>query len=644
LQALPRRSSGDDGPDYILDRGTFEVRVLLVALNARYVHTSLALRYLRAALEQRQTSGVEVQAREFSINDHLEYIAGEIYEEKPDLVAFSCYIWNIRQILVLVRNLRPVLPGTFFLAGGPEVAFDGENLLQAVPQLDAVITGEGERAFPALVENRVRGVLPWEVENLVWRLRGISEQDDFSGLIPENFAGKQTACHGGLLITNPVVNDCLDLNDLPNPYAYPEDFRGRLVYVETSRGCPFRCEFCLSGATRGIRYLEPEKFRLVLRRLFQDGAGTVKFVDRTFNADKRHAFAVLNVFREEAARAREAGTFAAGETPRAHCEMAGELLDDEWMAYLKDFPPGMLQVEIGVQSTYRPALQAVKRPQNFALWKEKARTLQQEYQIPVHLDLIAGLPREGWQEFRNSFNEVIAVTPNRLQLGFLKVLKGSGIRAKSHDYGLVYAPEPPYTVLKTKDLTHAEVLALKRLEEILEKYYNSGKFHFTMQYLLRTAASAFDFFHSFARYWQWKKWFGPAWNTKALFANLWDFLNGEAPAQAATAKQKMILKEILRFDFFLLERPGMIPVFLQGERSGRDWDGVREKIKTGSLLAQMVPDAREMDRRQWARATAAEYFAADSETGAESGGWYLFYYGRQGKTFYKVNDLAESDL
>jgi len=623
--------------------GYSKVKVLLVALNARYVHTNLAVRYLREVLLAQGMTGLEVGIREFSINERVNSIAGEIYEEKPDMLGFSCYIWNISQIGSLIRSLRPVMPEARFFAGGPEVSYDPEDILCRFPELDAVVSGEAENSLPALIKAWQAGQLPTEVGGLVWR-------------------GKVTGQGADFIVTNEKGWDFPDLNQLPNPYAQAEDFKGRLVYVETSRGCPFNCEFCISSTFRGIRYLEPEKFRIILRQLLVSGAQTVKFVDRTFNANKRHAFRILDIFREEAARfldtlAEEQKNTAEDRTVRAHCEMAGELLDEEWLAYLQDYPQGMIQVEIGVQSTHSPTLELIRRPQHFALWKEKVRFLQHNCQIPVHLDLIAGLPGEGWQEFRNSFNEVFDVRPDNLQLGFLKVLKGSAIWQKSKEYGLIYSPEPPYTVLQTRDLTHGELLALARIEEVLEKYYNSGRFRYSLAILFQYLPNPFDFFHHFAQYWQYKGMSQREWNMKALYANIYDFISdvnhgflektlGEADLQ----ELKKVWREALRFDYYLLERPGAIPPFLLGKEPDQGADLIREEVRSAQSWQGIIKEAEELDRRQWARATAVDYFAADipalaknkpGDIHSDNGAWFLFLYGGKGKQYFKYKSAAD---
>ncbi len=603
----------------LIDRG-IKLRILLVALNASYVHTNLAIRYLREVLVTEEKPEWEIHIREFTINERLENIAAEIFEQQPDILGFSCYIWNIQQILALLRRLRRVLPRTFFLGGGPEVSFDSEKLLGTYPEWDGIIPGEGEYTLRDLVKTLSAGNRLSEVKGLVWRDRQ------------------------GLIMKNPAEADCPDLNQLPNPYIREESFKDRLVYVETSRGCPFQCEFCISSTTSGIRYLKPEGLRLVLRRLFDSGATTIKFVDRTFNASKKHALAILDLFREEAQR-KIAERIIAGVDEsnegvlRAHCEMAGELLDEEWLEYLSNYPQGMVQLEIGVQSTHQPTLKAVRRVQKFSRWQAAVRFLQHSCGIPIHLDLIAGLPLEGWQELRQSFDEVFGVRPDRLQLGFLKVLKGSGIWEKSEDYGFEYAPDPPYTILKTRELTHTQIINLNRIEEVVEKYYNSGKFKYSLEYIFLDDKSPFDFFDSFAQYWRTKGWFGQEWSSQGLFRNLGEFLNVRSGGQT-----KQVWREALRFDYFRRQRPGQIPYFLQDSDSidcnQTEQNMIREKIRKDPVWKTIIPESIDSDRRQWARSTAIEYFTVDIPGGLknpqlETGCWYLFYSGQKKTKYFK---------
>lgn len=629
------------------------MRIVLVALNARYVHTNLAVRSLREVLREQGGQNWNVSIREFSINEQLENVAGEIYEEKPDMLGFSCYIWNISQVLALVRMLRPVLPEVFFFAGGPEVSFNAEELLSEYPELDAVVLGEGEYSVPDLVKARACGSLPWEVSGVCWRLRQESLAKSKKGnnriedLILPGFKGEYFPAGGDLIIINESACRLPDLNLLPNPYAQEEDFRGRLVYVETSRGCPFNCAFCISSTFRGMRFLEPERFRLILQKLFQYGAGTIKFVDRTFNANKNHAFAILQVFREEAEKhIRNKGDDLLFP-PRAHCEMTGELLDQEWLDFLEEYPAGMIQLEIGVQSTYQPALRAVNRRQEFSSWKDKVVFLQHSCNIPVHLDLIAGLPHENWVQFGRSFDEVYEVRPNYLQLGFLKVLKGSEIREKSREYGLIYSPDPPYSILRTDSLSHEEILSLKKIEELLEKYYNSGKFKFSLDNIMDYWESPFRFYRSFAQYWQERGWFRREWSSNSLFFNLWQFLQYAISQDSPLAKTdntehiSLVWQEALRFDYYLAGRAGNLPEFLRPDYCNQEKPEAKlaDEIRQDPSWQELIPARKQMDRRQWTRATALDYFVYDIPVGVKKnndrGAWYLFYYSGREVTYYK---------
>lgn len=573
------------------------LRILLVALNAKYVHTNLALRYLREGVV---ADYPDILLREFSINDHPDRIAGEIYETKADIIGFSCYIWNCKEIVALVRRLRPVCPNTRFVIGGPEVSFEAEEFLSQLPEADVLVIGEGERAFFDLLQT-------WQNGGELAQIPGIAWQEN------------------GKVIVNPPRPSAPDLNGLPLPYTKNEDFTGRLVYVETTRGCPFNCQYCLSSTFQGVRFLEPERFRPLFRLLLENGARTVKFVDRTFNAHKRHAFEILDIVQEESARLTDV------QGVRVHCEIAGDLLDEEWMAYLENYPQGLIQLEIGVQSTHQPTLEIVSRRQDFEVWKGYVPVMKNAG-IPLHLDLIAGLPEENWATFRTSFNDVYQAEPDMLQLGFLKVLKGSGLRRQSQRYGLVFLPDPPYTILKTSVLTHAEILQLQRMEDLLDKYYNSGKFAHALREVLKLFPSPFDFYQEFAKLWQQKSWFQRQWQGKALFDKLWEFIE-----RFLTQDQEKV-RDALRFDYYLWERPNVVPDYLNFENNldfgdnVSGWKNKQEEIRQDACWQEVVPEYRKMDRRQWIRSTAVAYFSTDvfPNPDLKAPCWYLFHY-QQGK-------------
>lgn len=580
------------------------MRILLVALNAKYIHTNLALRYLRVGVRSVYSN---VSIMEFSINDQLDRIAGEIYEAKADVVGFSCYIWNLKEIIAVIRRLRPICANVRFVIGGPEVSFETEEFLREHPEVDALVIGEGEKAFLELLQAWQDGHDPSHVQGIAW-------------------------AKGDKIMLNPSPDKPPSLNDLPFPYGEEEDFTGRLVYVETTRGCPFNCQYCLSSTFQGVRFLEPERFREMFRRLLKSGARTIKFVDRTFNANKRHAFKILDIVREESL------LHADAQEIRVHCEMAGDLFDADWMDYFRDYPQGLVQLEIGVQSTYQPTLEIVSRSQKFEEWKKYVLEMK-SIGIPLHLDLIAGLPEENWRNFQTSFNDVYEVNPDMLQLGFLKVLKGSGLRLQSYRYGLLFIPDPPYTILETKVLSHNEMLQLQRLESILDKYYNSGKFEQALRTVLKFFPTPFDFYHRFAEFWHMQGWFSRQWQGKALFDKLWEFLQN---IRSAETREKMDLIpwdrvcDSMRFDYYLWDRPNSIPDYLQPEfgleleKRTDQGKTIQDKIRKDPNWEMLIPEIRQMDRRQWNRNTAVAYFRSDLLQESSRPCWYLFYY-RQGK-------------
>ncbi|MFZ3101427.1 MAG: B12-binding domain-containing radical SAM protein [Desulfitobacteriaceae bacterium] len=597
-----------------MDKGVLALRVLLVAINAKYVQTNLALRYLREDIKKEFPDTV---LKEATINEPVSRIAGEIFEAKADVVGFSCYIWNLTEILKIIRQLRLVLPKVRFVLGGPEVTFETQELMYKNPELDAVVQGEGEGVFLELLRAWKAGGDPDRISGVVWR-----NQDK--------------------LISNPARISLRELAQLPDPYVWEEKLDNRLVYVETTRGCPYSCQYCLSSVAAGVRFLEPERFRRIFIELLNYGARTIKFVDRTFNVRKEHAFRILDIVREEVAKA------DGPQGLRIHCEMAGDLLDEEWLSYLRNYPQGLLQLEIGVQSTYRPTLDCIARFQHFEVWQKYVQELQRTTKIPLHLDLIAGLPGENWDNFRISFNDVYKVQPNMLQLGFLKVLKGSGLREKAQQYGLIYQSDPPYTILQTKDLSHLEILQLQRMEILLDKYYNSGRFLRCLRRIITLFPSAFDFYDSQAQFWHAQNWFGLPWQGKTLFERLWLFLEYSRqinPVYFGEEKWEN-LRDALRFDYYYWERPSVVPNYLLpgGEMSTGNIGGLRgwDKAKLGSLeglkslacekLAKdaqgiSIPWIESMDRRQWSRCTALAYFSTPVLDDLENNPvWYLFFY------------------
>lgn len=584
------------------------MKILLVALNAKYVHTNLAIRYLRESVIGEFP---EVEVLEFTINEPIERIEAEIYEAKADVIGFSCYIWNLKETLAVIRQLRPTSPHSRILVGGPEVSFEAEAFLKKNPEIDGIVLGEGEVTFLELLRAWESNVYPSQVAGLAWRN-------------PQNEE----------IIINPPRQQ-ISMAELPNPYNHEEDFMGRLAYVETTRGCPFNCQYCLSSTFQGVRFLPPERFREILHQVLHLGARTIKLVDRTFNVSKEHSFKILDIVREVASQ------FPIEAGIRVHCEIAGELLDEDWLQYLRDYPKDLVQFEIGVQSTNPETLSIICRPQHFERWSNYVREIRGMNKAHLHLDLIAGLPKEGWESFRNSFNEVYRVQPDMLQLGFLKVLKGSGLRNKSEEYGLVYSPDPPYTILQTGDLSHQELLRLHRLEDILDRYYNSGRFSNTLVWAVQHYPTPFDFYHEFAEYWHRMGWFRQNWSGKALFEKLWEFTVSQMSSESILVESTLSknesapiisLRERLRLDYYLWERPNLVPDYLvpPQETLPTDYPQLKHSLQQDQRWAQIIPEFTVMDRRQWSRATAVEYFQEPHPQ------WILFFYKKGRSQIYLI--------
>lgn len=436
------------------------MKILLTAINSKYIHSNLAVHSLKAYTKD---SKEEIKIREFTINQRVEEILKEIYKEKADVIAFSCYIWNLDIILQLSVELKKVCPSTKIWVGGPEVTYDAPLLLANQEQLDLVIVGEGEAVFRDLVEH---------CDNLA-AVAGIVYRDE-----------------SGAVITNPA-RILMDMNEIPFVYKDMDIFEHKIIYYETSRGCPFLCSYCLSSIEHGVRFRD---FALVEKELaffIEQKVTQVKFVDRTFNCNKQHTMKIWNYIKDHD-----------NGITNFHFEIAADLLDREELELLKTLRPGLVQLEIGVQSTYEPTIKEIDRVMNLSELYEIVREINSYGNIHQHLDLIVGLPYEGYDRFKVSFNDVHMLKPNQLQLGFLKVLKGSKIHRLKDEYGIGYQSHSPYEVLFTNWVDFSEVLRLKGIEEMVEVYYNSSQFQQSLHYVLRFFDTPFDFYEALADYYE----------------------------------------------------------------------------------------------------------------------------------------------
>ncbi len=421
------------------------MRILLTTLNARFSHSSLALRYIRGVL--RGIPGLDVELKEYTINQPAEDILSSIYRGGYDCVCFSTYIWNVEMILRTAANLKKIAPDTLILLGGPEVSYSPASVLQKNPFISGLVLGEGE--------DTLRNLFTHGFDKPGW----------------QNFAGTAWNTDMGIRV-NPAAALIQDLDTVPFPYDASDVFDNRLVYYESSRGCPYRCTYCLSSATEGVRFFSQARVRQDLQWLLGRNIQTVKFVDRTFNVNPAHYVPILEYIRDH-----DNGFTC------FHFEISAGILTDEVIDLCAGLRKDLVQFEIGVQSTCPEALSASGRPD----WTDRiganVAKLQAPQNIHLHLDLIAGLPYEGYERFLESFDTVYAMKPDMLQLGFLKLIQGTAMRRNAGFYGFQWREEPPYEVLSTKWITYGELSKLKRIENLLDRYYQQGRFEKTLSLL-----------------------------------------------------------------------------------------------------------------------------------------------------------------
>lgn len=432
------------------------MKVMLAAVNAKYIHTSLSVRTL-----YHYVNSAEVSFAEFTINEREYDVLSAIYRARPDAVLFSCYIWNIEFILKVADMLKKALPSVTVVFGGPEVSFDSIYYMKKYPFIDAVFYGEGEETVREFLE------------------RGL----DIDGAVIRK---------NGNIIQNPPRKEICDLNSIPFPYSDEEieAIKDKLIYYESSRGCPFRCSYCLSSTTHNVRFRDIEKVKHELMSFIRHKVRIVKFVDRTFNADRKRAAQLLRFIAENAAET----TF--------HFEIAADLINDEITEILNSAPKGLFQLEIGVQSTNPRTIAAIDRKTDFDAICRAVKALKTVNSVHIHLDLIAGLPYEDLSSFKRSFDDVFALRPHVLQLGFLKLLRGTKIRLEENRFNYRYSSAPPYEVLSNDFMGFDDILLLKGVEEVFEKFYNSGVFSSAMEYLLSLYSSPFRLFDDIRIYFE----------------------------------------------------------------------------------------------------------------------------------------------
>ena len=497
------------------------MKILLAACNAKYIHSNLAVYDLKAYSSDYDE---HVILREYTINQPKDEILKDIYSSGADVVCFSCYIWNISFVRELIRDLVKILPKTAFWAGGPEVSYDAEKFLTEMPEMTGVMVGEGEKTFHDLLE---------------FYIDGKDSLEEISGI----------AYRTGDKIINNGWRELMDLSAIPFVYEHLEKFENRIIYYESSRGCPFSCSYCLSSIDKKLRFRDLELVKKELQFFLDHRVPQVKFVDRTFNCKHEHAMTIWKYILEHD-----------NGVTNFHFEISADLLREEEMELMSQMRPGLIQLEIGVQSTNPETIRAIHRHMDLKKLEHCVNRVHSFRNIHQHLDLIAGLPYEDYDTFHQSFNDVYQMKPDQLQLGFLKVLKGSLMQKEAEGYGIVYKEKEPYEVLSTNWLTYGEVLKLKMVESMVEVYYNSGQFWHTLEYLVPLEKDAFTFYEKLGSFYEKKGYSEISHSRMRRYEILLEYLQEETDVPTEVAAQKML------YDLYLREKLKKRPVFAPDQK------------------------------------------------------------------------------
>ncbi len=493
------------------------MRVLLAAINAKYIHSNLAVYCLKGYSKEYED---QIEIAEYTINNQIDAIISGIYKRKPEFIAFSCYIWNINMVYEIARELKKLLPNTPIWVGGPEVSYDAYSELKNHECFDGVMIGEGEETF-------------YEVMQYIHGDR--SSLKSIAGIAYRNEDGT-------IAMTAP--RNVMDLSKVPFPYEKMDDFKNKIIYYETSRGCPYSCSYCLSSVEKKVRLRDLELVKKELQFFLDHKVMQVKFVDRTFNCNPKHTMGIWQYLHDND-----------NGITNFHFEVSADILREEEIALLNKMRPGLVQLEIGVQSTNDETITAIRRKMDLTKLKKAVEGVKRGGNVHQHLDLIIGLPYEDFATFRTSFNDVYAMEPDQLQIGFLKVLKGSYMHECVPEYEIVYKGSSPYEVLYTKWISYDDVMRLKGLEDMVEVYYNSGQFPYSVRFLEHFFETPFDLYMKLADYYEENGLFDRSHSRIQRFAILLDFYMQEVGTNVEAFKQ------ILTYDCYSREKMKSRPDF-----------------------------------------------------------------------------------
>ena len=557
------------------------MKVLLAAINAKYIHSNLGIYSLKTYGEKMLkewglAEQAEISLAEYTINHQMEQILQDIYKRKPDVIGFSCYIWNISYVKVILADIKKVLPDVKIWAGGPEVSYHGEAFLKEEPAVDLVMMGEGEITFAHFLKALLEG----------------EDLKQVPGLMVRNADGT---------FTDTGFRQVMDMSQIPFPYAFMDmkELEHRIIYYESSRGCPFSCAYCLSSIDKKLRFRSLDLVLPELEWFLQAKVPQVKFVDRTFNCKKSHAMAIWQYIRDHD-----------NGVTNFHFEIAADLLDKDELDLLSTMRPGLVQLEIGVQSTNEKTVEAIRRKTDIEEIREITETINSWHNIHQHLDLIAGLPWEDLESFKKSFNDVYEMEPEQLQLGFLKVLKGSYMEELIPTCDLLYSAAPPYEVLCTKWLSYGDVLELKDIEEMTEVHYNSRQFTCTLKELEKEFDTPYEMFSFMAGYYNKNHLFGISHSRIARYEILWKIIqerlekNGKCetqgkPENGGVSEKLEQYRDLLMTDLYLRENVKSRPTFARDLSDFKDF--VREFFQREEKTPEHLSGYEGYDSRQMAK-------------------------------------------
>jgi len=507
------------------------MKVLITAMDSKFIHSNLAVRYLKSFTKDLD---YEAKIKELTINDREERILEEIIKEKPDVVAFSTYIWNVGIISRISNLIKKVNPKIEILYGGPEVSFDSRTFLKDNVG-DYVIEGEGEKTYKDFILYKLGKINLENVKGLHYKVDDVVYSNEKRPL--------------------------MSMDEIVFPYEEDEDLNNKIVYYEASRGCPFNCKYCLSSTSHGVRFLDIDRVLNDLMYFINKKVRLVKFVDRTFNCNTKFAMVIWDFLIKQ------------DINTQFHFEISADILNDEEIKLLANAPNGRFRFEVGVQTTNDDILKNINRFVNFSDIQEKVLELKALKNIDQHLDLIAGLPGEDYESFKKSFNDVYEIKPEEIQLGFLKLLKGSSMREDADKYGMEYSPYPPYEILKTDKLSYEELLKLKKVEEMVDKYYNSLKFNYIIKYFEGKFDSPFDFYYRLGMFFENKGYFNRNIGNSEYYKVFLDF------NETVLDESNKYLNEIVRFNYLIFNKKRGLPEFLRSDMEKEEEKSIKEKLK-----------------------------------------------------------------